>query len=167
MANPKIFGLTLVELAPVAADGGVGTAFIPVGETVIGSASITSTDPTSTDFNIEESDSPVESIVSDPAKLSFSWSSYNVSADQLVELYGGIKTVGPPVSWEAPDALPDVVRSIRLTDKKGNVITIPRAKISTKLSLSFAKDKLGQLDMTATVLQPTKVGVKRLKIVYA
>lgn len=69
--------------------------------------------------------------------------------------------------WEAPDAFPDVEKSIQLTDKKGNVVKIPRAKLSTKASLSFAKDKLGQLDIVATVLQPTKSGEKRLTIVFA
>jgi hypothetical protein len=57
-----------------------------------------------------------------------------------------------------------VEKSLKLTDRNGNIVSIPRAKISTKLGLSFAKDKLGQLDMSATVLQPEKAGEKRLTL---
>lgn len=161
------FGLAKIEYADIAGDGGAGTSFTEIGETVNGSCTITSTDPQTTDFNIEESDSPVESVVSTPAEISLATSTYNVEADQLVALFGGTKTAGPPVVWEAPDQLPEMEKTFRLTDKKGNVILIPRAKIQSKLNISFAKDKLGQLDLAIKVLQPNKSGVKRLKITYA
>jgi hypothetical protein len=161
------FGLAKIEYADIANDGGAGTVFTEIGETVAGSCQLTSSDPQSTDFNIEESDSPVESVVSTPAEISLATSTYDVSADQLVALFGGTKTAGPPVTWEAPDQLPELEKTFRLTDKKGNTILIPRGKIASKLGVSFAKDKLGQLDLTIKVLQPTKAGVKRLKFTYA
>jgi hypothetical protein len=253
----KVFGLASCKIASIASDGGMGTALNTVGETVSGTATMTSEDNTVTDFTIEESDSPVESIVSEAGKITFAWSSYKVDYNTLVKLLGGTGNLPRPVGalnvlgtltggssytngyyedvpltggagsgaranitvaggavtvveltnlgsgyaggtplsasaaniggtgsgfsqavtsvyssaeqekWEAPDAFPDVERSIELTDKKGNVVKIPRAKISTKFGLSFAKDKLGQLDMVATVLQPTKSGEKRLTILFA
>jgi hypothetical protein len=252
------FGLATVEIADVASDGGIGTAWQPVGETVADSASLTSTTPSNTDFKIEESDAPVESVVSTPAVISFAWSTFNIDYDSLVLLFGGTKTLtaalggvnsfgaitggssytngtylnvpltggagtgayaditiaggavtavsirakgsgyvvanslsaaaaniggtgtgfavavatvqtGTAVagSWDAPDSLPVLEKSLRLTDKKGNIVTIPRASISTKLSMSFSKTKLGQLDMIATILAPTKTGVKKMSIQYA
>lgn len=253
----KVFGLASVKLAAIASDGGMGTALKTVGETVSGTATMTQDDNTTTEFSIEESDSPVESIVSAAGKIAFNWSSYKVDYTTLVALLGGTGNLPRPVGalnvlgaltggsgygngfyenvaltggagtgaranitvsggavtlveltalgsgyaggtplsaaaadiggggtgfsqavtsvyssaelekWEAPDSFPDVEKSIELTDKKGNVVKIPRAKISTKIALSFAKDKLGQLDMVATVLQPEKSGEKRITISFA
>lgn len=253
----KIFGLASVKIAPIASDGGMGTALETIGETVSGTATMTQEDNAVTDFGIEESDSPVESIVTAAGKLSLAWSSYKVSYAVLEKLLGGTGNLPRPVGalnvlgaltggsgyvngfyenvpltggagtgatanitvsggavtsvvltslgsgyaggtplsasnanlggsgtgfsqavtsvystaelekWEAPDAFPDVEKSLEITDKKGNVTLIPRAKISTKIALSFAKDKLGQLDMVATILQPTKSGEKRLTIKFA
>lgn len=251
------YGLATIKIGDIASDGGVATSFVEVGETVIGTAKMTSEDATTTDFNIEESDSPIESIVSTPSKITLVWSTYNVDSVTLGKFLGGtitpaifvgqistlgtltggtgygngtytdvpltggagsgaratvvvaggivtsvtittkgagyvasnalsalaaniggggtgfsqvVTTVVPTAvseQYELPDALPAVEKSIEVTDKKGNVVTYPRAKIATKLSLSFTKDALGQLDMSSTILQPTKAGVKRMKIVYA
>lgn len=253
----KVFGLASVKMAAIASDGGMGTALNTVGETVSGTATMTQEDNTVTDFTIEESDSPVESIVSATGKVTFAWSSYKVDYNTLVKLLGGTGNLPKPVGallvmgaitagtlytagyyedvpltggggtgaranitvsaggvttveltslgsayvngnslsalaaniggtgsgfaiavttvvttaelekWEAPDAFPDVEKSLQLVDKKGNIVQLPRVKISTKLALSFAKDKLGQLDMVATVLQPTKSGEKRMTISFA
>ncbi len=255
------FGLQSVKLGEVEEDGGMSTALVEVGETVTGSATMTTEDNQVTDFNIEESDSPVESVVTTPGKITFAWSTFNTAAEIMVRFFGGtvvdaivgvvnrIATLGSitggssytpgtysavpltggtgtgatanitvsgggavtvvtlvskgsgysvadtlsalaaniggtgsgfsvPVAtretitavgekWQAPDSFQDVERSVELLDKKGNVVQIPRAKISAKMGLSFAKDKLGQLDMVATVLQPEKSGEKRITIIYA
>jgi hypothetical protein len=161
------FGLQNVEIGAIAGDGGMGLTLTAVGETVSGTATMATEDPTVTDFTIEESDSPVESVVTVPGKVTLAWSSYNVDADTLIKLFGGTKVTGPPVEWLAPDTFPDIEVSLKVTDKKGNAVYMARVKISSKLSLSFAKDKLGQIDMIATILQPTKVTEKRIRIVYA
>lgn len=250
-----VFGLASVKMGAIAGDGGMGTTLETVGETVTGTATMTTEDNTVTDFNIEESDSPVESVVTAFGKITFAWSSFDVAARQLYKFFGGIlklfksiATLGSvtggslytngtytdvpltggtgtgakativvagaavttvtvtdggegytvadslsaaaaniggtgsgfsvPVAtlangsatqttWEAPDSFPDLEQSLKLTDKKGHVFDVPRVKISGKFGFSFAKDKLGQVDLVATVLQPTKAGESRLKITYA
>lgn len=254
MAKKHIFGLAAVEIGAIAGDGGISTSFETVGETVSGTATMTQEDNTVTDFTIEESDSPVESIVSTAGKLTMAWSSYDVSARQMNRFFGGtlklyktIATLGSvtggsgytngtytgvsltggtgtgakativvasgavttvtitdggegytvadalsaatsvigsgtsfsvPVAtlsngsatntiWEAPDSFPDIEKSLRLTDKQGNKVEQARVKISAKYGLAFAKDKLGQVDFVATILQPTKAGEPRQRITYA
>lgn len=257
MANAKhVFGLASVKMGAIGAGGIMGTALAEIGETVSGTAQMTTEDNQVTDFNIEESDSPVESVTTQAGKITFAWSCYDISAKQLYKFFGGtykpykgIATLGSvtagtgytgtgtyydvpltggtgsgarativiasggvttvtvtepgegytasdslsalntnlggagsgfavPVAtlqngsatqttWEAPDSFPDVELSMKMTDKKGNIVIIPRAKISGKFGLSFAKDKLGQLDLIATVLQPEDSATKRLKITYA
>lgn len=253
----KVFGLASLKLADVAGDGGMGTNLKTVGETVSGTAVMSQDDNTTTEFTIEESSSPIESIVSAEGKVRLAWSSYRVDYVTMKKLFGGtgnyyqvagtILTMGaitpgtvytngyyenvaltggagtgaranitvsgggvsaveiinggsgyaaannlsalaadiggtgsgfqqPVVSvasttlaekWEAPDSFPDTEQSVQLTDAKGNVLKIPRAKIAAKVGLSFAKDKLGQIDMVATILQPTKANEKRFTLILA
>lgn len=249
------FGLVSVEIGALGVGGTMGTSLTAVGETVIGSATMTTSDPTITDFNIEESDSPIESIVTTPGKVTFAWSTFNIEPDEMVRFFGGTAvpavaggadtfgtiTAGTgyvtgtytnvpltggagsgatativvggggtvtsvtrvvrgtayavgnnlsalntnlggsgsglviPVAtilntgakWQAPDTFIDNELSVRLTDKKGNVVEIPRAKLSAKMNISFSKSKLGQVDITATVLQPESIGLERITITYA
>jgi hypothetical protein len=257
MATSKhVFGLALAKMGAKGSSGNMGTVLAAVGETVSASAQMTTDENQVTDFNIEESDSPIEAIVTKAGAIKYSWSSYDVSAYQLFRFFGGvytpyksIATVGSvtggsgytgagtyydvpltggtgkgaratvvvaggvvttvtiteggdgytvadalsasnaniggagtgfsvPVAtlanssatqttWEAPDSFPDLEQSVELLDKKGNKIQIPRAKITGKFGMSFAKDKLGQVDLVATVLQPDDPATKRLKIIYA
>ena len=161
------FGLATVKMGTIEVDGGMSLTLVEVGETVSGTMGVVSEDNTVTDFIIEESDSPVESIVSARGKVTLSWSCYNVEADNMIKFFGGTKVTGPPVKWQAPDSFPDVEKSLEVTDKKGNVTIFPRAKLSAKLGLAFSRDKLGQIDIVATILQPTKAGEKRFTITYA
>ena len=163
-------GLISVELGEIESDGALSTSLAPVGETVIGSATMTTADATVTDFNIEESDSPIESVVTAPGKVTFAWSTYNIEPAEMVRFFGGTLTAGdtenPGGTWAAPDTFIENELSVVLTDKKGNVFQIPRAKLSSKMSISFSKSKLGQIDVTATVLQPELAGLARIKFLY-
>lgn len=249
-----LFGLTKIEMGVIETDGGMSLALEPVGDTVSESMQLTSTDPTVTDFNIEESDSPILSIPQQ-GKLPLAWSCYNVDGYTMTKFFGGtytpyksinvLGTVVPgtgytngtyknvaltggtgqqarativvastavstvtitqagygytasdslsalasdiggtgtgfsvPITsltnaggtfntWAAPDSFPSVELSVKATDKNGNTFSFPRMSIIPKVAFSFSKTKLGQVDVTATVLQPAKVGEKRMTIKYA
>lgn len=254
----KVFGLASLQIADIANDGGIGSNWETVGETVSGTAQMAQEDNTTTEFNIEESDSPVESIVSAAGKVTFAWSSYDISYSTLKKLFGGtgnlqkysgsinvlgaitagssyitgyyenvpltggggtgaranitvngsgaitavtltalgtgysatnnlsasnanlggagsgfnvvvtsVFSTAAAETWQAPDSFPDIEKSLKIVDKKGNILKAARVKISSKLGLSFAKDKLGQLDMVATILQPTKAGEPRIDMSFA
>lgn len=252
----KVLGLASVKISDIASDGGMGSDFFTVGETVKGSANLTSEDNTVTDFEIEESDSPIESVVTAFGKLLINWSSFNIGFRLLYKLFGGtgnlkqasgsvnalgtltggsgytsgyyedvaltggtgtgaranIKIVAGIVTsvemtalgsgytaaddlsastatigagtgfsqdvstvhsaaaeekWEAPDAFPDIEKSVQVTDSKGNVTKFPRVKLSSKFGISYTKDALGQIDISGTVLQPTKSGEKRYTQTFA
>ena len=69
--------------------------------------------------------------------------------------------------WNAPASFIDLEGTLQVTDKKGNVITLTRVKVSPKFGLSFTKDALGQLDFVATVLAPSKVDAEPISFELA
>lgn len=73
-----------------------------------------------------------------------------------------LTTVSP--YWDAPDTIPDIELSVEITDQKGNIVKIARAKISAKMSLNFKRTALGVIDITATVLVPNKAGEPSMRI---
>jgi len=165
-------GLLKIELADIAVDGGPGTVFTEVGNTVQGTAQLTQADGTTTDFNIEEQDDPVESIVT-PGKKTLVFSCYDMSGPNLVKFFGGTYTAyaaGPPVvheSYSPPDTTVTLEQTVRLTDKKGNKVQINRGGITAKINWSFTKDKLAQVDITVAILVPEKAGTPAMAITYA
>lgn len=71
-------------------------------------------------------------------------------------------------SWESPvDGIrPVVEKSVTAEDLQGTKYSIVRLKIVSALSVAFDKTKLGQINWTGTVLQPTKAATSAMKIVY-
>lgn len=162
-------GLEYIKLGDVAADGDMGTVLAEVGDTVAGTAVLTTEEAQITDFKIEESDSPVESIKTDADSMTFNWSTYANDAATLQKMFGG--TIVPANSgagtgeiWEAPDSIPEIEQSIEMKWRQGGTLRVARAKITAALNMSFKRDALSQIDITAKVLKPTKAGVPRLSI---
>lgn len=161
-------GLVNIKIGNVAVDGGMGTTLVAVGDTVAGSATLTTEEAQITDFNIEESDSPVLSIKTEADQITLNWSTFANDATTLQKMFGG--TVVPAASgvgetWLAPDVVPEIEQSIEVQWKQGGKIQIARAKITAALNMSFKRDTLSQIDITARVLQPTKANEPRLKII--
>lgn len=160
-------GLVAIKMGDIEADGGMGTSLAPVGDTVSGTAVLSTEEAQKTDFKIEESDSPVLSIKTDADTMTLAWSTYANDADTLIKFFGGTKvaaTSGAGEIWQAPDVIPEIEQSIELEWKQGGKLRIVRAKVSAALNMSFKRDTLSQVDITATVLQPTKAGEPRLAI---
>lgn len=171
MARKYGLGLVTIKMGAIAGDGGMGTALTALGDTVQDSAQLTSGDDTVQDFNIEEEDDPVQSIVSQKGKKTLAWSCYNVDGAQLEKFFGGTYTAynatGPVhETWEAPAVAPTLEVSIEITDKKSNVVSIVRAQVSAKFNWSFSKSKLAQIDLSADILTPTKADTAPMTVTY-
>lgn len=166
MARTYGLGLVTIKMGAIAGDGGMGTSLSTLGDTVQGSAQLTQEDPTTTDFNIEEEDDPILTLVTTKGKISLAWSCYNVDGGQLEKFFGGTYTAGPPASFKMPASIPELYQSLELTDKNGNIVEIVRAKITAKFNWSFSKDRLAQVDLVATVLTPTKSNTPAIQIKY-
>lgn len=248
------FGLEKFELSAKGAGGTMGTDLVQLGDTAKGTALLTTEDNQTTDIEIEESDSPIKTIVTTAGKIKFNLSTYNVSPRTMYKFFGGVLklfktiltfsaptagtgytdgtyknvalsggtgtgakadvtvstggvtavtlvdggegyTIGDTLTfptsvigagtgadvdvatidngtatrsrWDAPDQFPDIELSAKITDKSGTYIEIPRGGVSSKFNFAFTKDKLGQVDIEVSVLQPEDASTPRISIDYA
>lgn len=165
---PKVaIGLSSIKLGTIAGDGGLATSFTEVGYTVADTAILATEEGQTSEFNIEETDEAIYSIVSQKGKTTLSWSCYDVDPDTLIKFFGGTKTAGPPAVWNAPDSVPEIEVSIQVNMKAGGKVEVVRAKIAAKLNWAFQKSKLAQIDIVATVLTPTKAATAPFRITNA
>lgn len=162
-------GLAKIETGNIAADGGMGTSLEQLGYTYQDTCTMTQDDPETNDFYAEEVDDPVKSF-SKAGKIVLSYQLMNPSPEAMVTLMGGTASKSNPSladndTWNAPDAQPQIEKSVRITPAIGYIIEIPRAKITAKIDAQFQKSGMFVIQVTATVLTPEKEGVSKLKTI--
>jgi hypothetical protein len=164
MAEIRTIGLSKIEISDVAVDGGVGTTFAALGVTYKDTAEITQEDAAITEHMCEESDDPQESIAI-KGKTTVKWSIIDCTPATLVKVLGGTATgTAPNEIWSAPAAAVNIEKSIKITPSAGKVITIVRAKIQARINMKLARTGIFLVDITATVLTPTKAATASMTI---
>lgn len=158
-------GLSQIEAGAIAADGGMGTTLATLGYTYQDTCKMTQEDPETTDHYAEEVDDPVVSI-SRGGKTNFAFSIMDPSVTVLANLLGGKATEGNGSTtqdkWEAPDSIPTVEKSIRITPQQGLKFEIPRMKLVSKINAEFSKKGILLIEVAGTVMQPTKSGTAKM-----
>jgi len=91
MAKIRV-GLSELAMGDIAGDGGMGTVLTPLQYNVVDQAVMSTADGTTTDFNVEEQDDPVYSIVSTKGVTTLTTSIYDVDNATLARLFGGTVT---------------------------------------------------------------------------
>lgn len=156
-----VIGLKNLYIGAIAGDGGLGTSLDPVLYSVIDTPVFNIPEGETTDFPIEESDTPYFSK-STPGVPTFTLSIYGLSAAVLAKHFGGTAVVGAtsadPDTWEAPAQIPTFERSMVAEHTQGGYLAITRASITATIDWNFQKNKLPQINIVAKVLTPTKVG---------
>lgn len=133
-------GIEKVEYGTVG-DGVPATVFTQIPDNLAeGTVAFSFSDPTETNIMAEETDVPVETILTkeDPEYIEFALIS-PVAA--TLALLGGGTATGE--KWEAPSAVPQINKTIKVTTKANGgyqyEYTIVNAKIVAKLSQAPAK----------------------------
>ncbi|MDR1181709.1 MAG: hypothetical protein LBL13_07005 [Bacteroidales bacterium] len=155
--NKVTLGLKKIEIGDIASDGDMGSTLTQMGYTLLDSCSFTSEDATTVEHNVEELDDVFESM-STPGKKTLVFSIADPSLDTLKALLGGTVNTSDG-TWEPDNTAPTIEKSIRVTPKKGLVFDFPRTRIDAKWNAQFGKNNLAVLEVTATLLIPTKAGV--------
>lgn len=164
MAEVRTLGLLKIEISDIAVDGGLGTVFAAIGKTYKDTADMQGADPEVFEHYSEESDDPEEVVIT-KGKITVKWSNFDSSADTLVKALGGEATgIAPADVWSAPDTAANIERSIKITPKAGKVINIVRAKLVGKINYKLSKNGIFMVDITATILTPTKAATPSLSI---
>jgi len=151
-------GTSDVQIGTIAVDGGVATTFTSIGAIYADStAALTQADATTKDFMSIQSDQPLDKDVT-PGALTMTISLMNVTADDMVILFGGAVTGSTEANkvWVAPLQAVTIEKSVKIVPKKGKIITIVRAQLSSKANFNLQKDGLYLVDVLLSVLQPTK-----------
>lgn len=157
----NIYGLTAIKMGDPELDGGMCLAPVEVfGQTVTGSAIITTTDPTTSDIECEEKDDPILSITN-KGTMNLAFSTYNIDPASLQKAFGGTVTGD---TWEAPDSSPEIIQSIRLETKNSRFVELPKVKLNPRLGIAFDKTTPGKIDFTCTILAPDKAGEPKMRV---
>jgi len=164
----RAIGVKSIKMGAIAGDGDMGPSLVALGNTVKDTVVITNDQGQTQDFFIEETDDPVESIVTEKGKFKANWSTYDISAQKLSDLFGGEYTApagGDGAMWEAPDTTPIIEKSFEFETPSGIKIQIPRGKVQASLEWNLKKTALAQVNIEVSALAPNKVGVKALKVI--
>lgn len=164
MAEVRTLGLLKIEISAIAGDGGLGTAFATIGKTYKDTADLQGADPEVFEHHSEESDDPEEIVVT-KGKVTVKWSIFDSDPDTLVKALGGTSTgTAPNKIWSAPDLATNIEQSIKITPKAGKIISIVRAKLVAKINYKLSKNGIFMVDITATILTPTKAATPSYQI---
>lgn len=166
-ASPYIYELARVLMGDPAADGGMSTTLTEVfSDTVLGSAIITTAEGTTTNINVEEKTDAIISSTQEGA-MSFTFQTYNCSAQALLAAFGGTVTGDgsalAPFSWNAPAKNAQPEKSVRFETPSGQFIEFPRAKLANLMNITFSKQDAGKVTINGTVLAPTKAGLSKAR----
>ncbi|MBA4852078.1 hypothetical protein [Emticicia sp. BO119] len=160
MGNLITIGLSKIEIGDKAVDEGMGTTLATVGYTAEGSCTIETTDPEIQEFFAEEVDTAIHtSAKGGTTTVTFQLASPDL--DQCAAVFGGTVTgTGTAKTWEYPDAVTGLEKSIKITPKEGIVFKIPRGKMVPKFTGQFGRADTLKIEVSISVLQPLKSGVK-------
>lgn len=160
-------GLSKIEVGAIASDGGMADDddLKALGYTYQDTCKMTQEVPETTEHYAEEVDDPVVST-SRGGKTLFDYSIMNPSVLVMADLLGGTGTEGNGTTtqdkWEAPDKLPVVEKSVRITPEQGLKFEIPRMKLVSKINADFSKKGILLIEVSGTVMQPTKANTPKM-----
>ena len=155
------YGLSEIGFGEIAQDGGIASTFTPLGYTKEDSCTLTTEDPELTEHYAEEVSDPVVTI-SKKGKTEFNFSLINPDVTALQTLFGGTADTTTN-TWTAPAGRIVVEKSVRITPDAGFNSEICRAKLAPRVNAEFSKKGILVIDVTGSVLTPTKAGEPPMK----
>lgn len=127
--------------------------------TVPESAELVTEEGTTTDINIEESDTAIISQTSAGAKR-FSFSTYNTENAAMIWAFGGTVAGG---IWSAPANIQALMAGVRVETNSNVYYEFPKVSFQPRLNVSYAKTAAGQIDLVGTILVPDTAGIPDIR----
>jgi len=153
-------GLSKIEVGVLAGDGGPGTSLNTLGFTDRDSAvTLIEEDPTIDRLYSHEEDDPLDTEITAGAKTLL-FTLVDPDPDALASVFGGSATgSGTGATYDFPDTKEILIRTVKITPRKGMIITIPRGALYGKINADFARSGKFAVDIVVEVTKPTKAGV--------
>ena len=126
-------------------------------QTVEGSLTLSEDEATMKDFKVEETTTPVKSIVTDVGALTAKWRAYDISVEMIETVKGGTgteseaptdHTYAGPVQVVAQDL------ALEITTTNGVVIEIYNAAVVARFDGSISRESLLEMEVTAKAQDP-------------
>lgn len=149
-------GFGKFEIGDIASDGGPGTSLASPGNTYRDSANFEQEEAETHDFEVEEQDTPIASIITKPGTMKITWEVVDFDVSVMQKLFGGTTSGG---AWNHPDRLPEVEQTVKFTPKQGKPFLFPRCKLTSSFVYDMKRTGIARIKIEAKVLKPTKAGV--------
>jgi hypothetical protein len=140
-----------------------GTASMPSvtswAQTVQGSLVLSEAESTTKDFYVEETSSPVVSLVTEAGALTITWRAYDLTPALLVIMKGGTAGVqgsgsSQMQSYAGPVTIDSLNLALEITTTSGVVFSIYNAACLCRFDSSISREQLLEVEVTATVQDP-------------
>lgn len=152
-------GISKIEIADIAPDGGTGTSWATLGDTLEGSCKLNFAEGTVQELKVEEKSTAVDTIEEEGEKV-IEFTVADPDEDTLVKVFGGSKSgsAGSTV-YKAPQTTVNIEKSLKITPQKGIGFIFTRVSISARFTDAMGKGQWLGVIIKAKVLAPTKSGV--------
>jgi hypothetical protein len=140
------------------------TASMPTGlsnwaQTVAGSLTISEDEATTKDFNVEETTTPVKSIVTDAGAMTAQWRAYDLTPDYLTTVKGGVSgntgaTGTYALTYDGPTSVTDQELALEITTTNDIVFSIYKASVVARFDGGVGRENLLEVEVRAKALDP-------------
>ncbi|MCF2498401.1 hypothetical protein [Dyadobacter chenhuakuii] len=150
-------GLDKIEVGDVAADGGPGASLDVLGKTDRDSpVTMVEADPTIDRLYSHEDDDPLDTLVTAGEKP-FLFTVVDPTLATLATIFGGAVTgSGNAATYHLPSSKAIKNQTVKITPKKGLVITVVNGALYGKINADFARAGKFAVDVVVEPQKPTK-----------
>lgn len=154
MADEKYtIGLKSVKFGTPTGTVAMPASLTAFAKTVKGSMTIEESEPTITDFKVEELSAPIKQAITEDGVLTVTWRCYDLNPEIIKVVKGG---EGTTVSkkYSAPAKSVIMEKGLELTSDDNMVFAIPKASIVARITGQVGSDDMIQLEVKATAIDP-------------
>lgn len=156
-AEKYIYGIKSVKFGTPEGDDSMPSVLTQWAQTVEGSLTLSEDEATIKDFKVEETSTPVKSIVTDSGALTAKWRAYDMSVEQIETVKGGTGTESAAPTAHTYDGPVQVVAqdlALEITTTNDAVISIYNAAVVARFDGSISRENLLEMEVTAKAQDP-------------
>lgn len=162
MAQEKyVYGIKSVKFGTPTGSSGMpaASALTAWAQTVQGSMTLTEAEATMKDFNVEETTTPVKTIVTDAGALSAKWRAYDITPSLVALVKGGTSgTAGAGsaamVTYAGPTQVVAVDLALEIVTTNNAVIAVYKAAVVARFDGAISRENLLEMEVTAKAQDP-------------